>query len=246
MEAGPTYTGILYEERMTRGIMAVRGERVVWDSNCVKHVVGNLGSSEEIQAMIKKNDWNDYLVRAEGNHLQHFINGRQTVDVTDDCEAKRAMKGVLALQLHQGGAMKVEFRDLRLKQTSGGHEASAEEIKPLQGAWQVIGLEAEGSVLAPEMVTNIYVTITDNVFHVFNAGEDASGSFTVDATKQPKQMVIHCETGPDKGQTWPGIYEIGKETFRVCYSRTGKKAPGAFATAEDGGLVMINYKRKKA
>ena len=32
MEAGPTYTGILYEERMTRGIMAARGEKVIWDN----------------------------------------------------------------------------------------------------------------------------------------------------------------------------------------------------------------------
>src|SRR5437763_9758452 len=69
MEAGSTYTGILYEERMTRQIMAARGERVVWDTNCAKRVVGSLGTSEEIQAVIKKNDWNDYLIRVEGNHL---------------------------------------------------------------------------------------------------------------------------------------------------------------------------------
>jgi len=36
-------------------------------------------------------------VSAHGNHLQHFINGHQTVDVIDDCESKRAMSGVLAL-----------------------------------------------------------------------------------------------------------------------------------------------------
>jgi uncharacterized protein (TIGR03067 family) len=246
MEAGTTYTGILYEERMTRGIMAARGERVVWDTNCLKRVVGTMGTSEEIQAMIKKNDWNDYLVRAEGNHLQHFINGRQTVDVTDNCEAKRAMKGVLALQLHAGGSMKVEFHDLRLKKTSGDHQGSAEEITPLQGSWQVAALEAEGSVVAPELVANVYITVKDNEFHVFNAGEEASGSFKLDATKKPGQIDIYCETGPDKGQTWPGIYEIGGDNFKVCYSRIGKKRPETFATAEDSGLVMINYKRKKA
>src|ERR1051326_4546154 len=105
MEAGPTYTGILYEERMTRGIMAARGEKVVWDKDCKKQVVGSLGTSEELQAAIKQCQWNDYLVIAKGNHLQHFINGKQTVDVTDDCEEKRAMSGVLALQLHAGPPM---------------------------------------------------------------------------------------------------------------------------------------------
>src|SRR5205814_9293567 len=121
MEAGTTYTGILYEERMKRGIMAARGEKVVWDKDCKKQVTGSLSTSEELQAMIKKEDWNDYVVIATGNHLQHFINGHQTVDVTDDCEAQRAMSGVLALQLHAGSPMKVQFKNIRIKQFSAKH-----------------------------------------------------------------------------------------------------------------------------
>jgi hypothetical protein len=115
MEAGPTYSGILYEERMTRGIMAARGEKVVWDKDCKKQVVGSLGNPAEIAAAIKKGDWNDYVIIAKGNHLQHFINGKQTVDVTDDCETKRAASGVLALQLHAGPPMMAQFKNIRVK-----------------------------------------------------------------------------------------------------------------------------------
>src|ERR1035438_5416945 len=99
MEAGPTYTGILYEERM-RGIMALRGEKVVWDKDNKKQVVGSVGDAATIEASVKKGDWNDYIIIAKGNHLQQFVNGKQTIDVVDDCEEKRAMSGVLALQLH--------------------------------------------------------------------------------------------------------------------------------------------------
>src|SRR5258708_31051503 len=88
MEAGPTYTGILYEERMTRGIMAARGEKVVWNKDCQKEVAGSLGTSEDLQKVIKQREWNEYVVIAKGNHLQHFINSRQMVDVIDECEAK--------------------------------------------------------------------------------------------------------------------------------------------------------------
>src|SRR6266487_2545887 len=102
MEAGTKFTGILYEERMTRGIMAARGEKVVWNKDCKKEVLGSLGSSEELQAVIKQKDWNNYVIIARGNHLQHFINGKQMVDVIDDCAEKRAASGVLALQLHAG------------------------------------------------------------------------------------------------------------------------------------------------
>jgi hypothetical protein len=120
MEAGPNYSGILYEEACTRGIMAARGEKVVWDKEGRKQVVGSLGSAAEIGAAIRQGDWNEYRILAQGNHLQHFINGRQTVDVTDDCEAKRAGSGVLALQLHAGPPMMVQFKDLKLKRLPAG------------------------------------------------------------------------------------------------------------------------------
>ena len=246
MEAGPTYTGILYEERMTRGIMATRGERVLWDSNCVKRVLGTMGSPQELLAVIRKNDWNDYLIRAHGNHLEHFINGRQTVDVIDDCESKRATNGVLALQLHQGPPMKVEFRDLELLKGSSHHHTSAEELKKLQGSWQVETLEAEGSPAPAELVTNVFITVKQDEFIVFNMGTEASGTFTLDSTKHPGHIDIHCEAGPDRGKNWPGIYEITQDTMRVCYSRLGKKRPAAFSTADATGLVLINYKRKRA
>ena len=51
---------------------------------------------------------------AKGNHLQHFINGKQTVDVTDET-AEGAKKGVLALQIHQGAPFTVQFKDIVLK-----------------------------------------------------------------------------------------------------------------------------------
>ena len=125
-EAGKTYSGILYEER-GRGILAKRGEKTVIkagdkvtvgkDGKEKKtptiEVTGSVGSSDEIQAAIKHEDWNDYKIIAKGGHLQHFINGRQTVDVTDESGAG-AVEGLLALQIHQGPPMVVQFRDIKL------------------------------------------------------------------------------------------------------------------------------------
>lgn len=114
MEAGATYSGILYEERF-RGIMAQRGERVVWDKDDKKQVVGSVGDAAAIGAAVKQGDWNEYVIIAQGNHLQQFINGKQTMDLTDECEAKRAMSGILALQLHAGAPMMAQFKNLRIK-----------------------------------------------------------------------------------------------------------------------------------
>lgn len=119
-EAGKTYSGILYEEK-GRGILAKRGEKVTVSEGADPKkprvtVEGSLGKSDEIQALIKNEDWNEYRVVAKGGRLQHFINGRQTVDVTDTT-AVGAKKGLLALQLHAGPPMVVQFKDIVLKET---------------------------------------------------------------------------------------------------------------------------------
>ena len=244
MEAGPTYTGILYEERMTRGIMAARGEKVVWNKDCQKQVTGSLGKSEDLQAAIKKADWNDYVIIAQGNHLQHFINGKQTVDITDECESKRAMNGVLALQLHAGQPMTVQFRNIRLKNLSGGGDAVAEEIKKMQGIWNVTAIEANGDALPSEDVTNITVTIKDSTYEVkLNEGTD-HGTISIDPSTNPKQMDVHAKSGEDEGRTLRGIYELNGDSMRVIYARGGQR-PATFDTSGDAGLLMITYKRKK-
>ncbi|HKQ37720.1 MAG TPA: DUF1080 domain-containing protein, partial [Verrucomicrobiae bacterium] len=113
-EAGKTYSGILYEE-LGRGILAKRGEKVIIKEDTGKpEVVGSLGNSEDIQNKIKREDWNEYVIIAKGNHLQHFINGTQTIDCIDEQKSKAAKSGVLALQLHAGPAMTVQFKDLRI------------------------------------------------------------------------------------------------------------------------------------
>jgi type 1 glutamine amidotransferase len=113
-EAGDTYSGILYDER-GRGILAQRGQKTTVGADGKPQVTGAVGDSAELQKAIKKEDWNDYTIVARGNHFQHFINGKQTVDVTDDDPKNREMAGILALQLHAGPPMTVQFRNIRLK-----------------------------------------------------------------------------------------------------------------------------------
>ena len=116
-EYGDTYSGILYEER-GRGILAKRGQKVVLKQGeepgkPIIEVTGETGKSEDIQAAINKDDWNDYKIVAEGNHVQHFINGKLTIDVTDET-AEAPKNGILALQMHSGPPMQVQFKDLIL------------------------------------------------------------------------------------------------------------------------------------
>jgi hypothetical protein len=117
-EIGKTYSGILYEEK-GRGILAKRGQKVVMTDGAdpkkpMIEVTGEVGKSDEIQAGIKPGEWNDFVIIAKGGHLQHFINGKQTVDVTDNT-AVGAKTGLIAIQLHAGPPMTVQIKDIILK-----------------------------------------------------------------------------------------------------------------------------------
>jgi rhodanese-related sulfurtransferase/type 1 glutamine amidotransferase len=117
-EAGDTYSGILYGERF-RGILANRGQKTVLhpgEGRKVRvEVVGSVGDSDEIQKKIRKENWNTYRVVARGFDFTHWINDVKTIECTDKDERQRRATGILALQLHAGDPMKVQFRNIRLK-----------------------------------------------------------------------------------------------------------------------------------
>jgi len=112
----PQFNGILYGERF-RGILANRGEKVVIGEDHKPKVVGKVGDRDELLKAIKPGDWNAYTIVVKGNHITQSINGVTMVDVTDDDQEMRRADGIIAFQLHAGPPMKVEFKNVRLKET---------------------------------------------------------------------------------------------------------------------------------
>ncbi|MBC7854212.1 MAG: DUF1080 domain-containing protein [Pirellulaceae bacterium] len=114
IDSGDQYIGILYEEGR-RAILAERGNKVEITEKGEKKVIGKTEDSAAILKEIKKEDWNEYVIIAKGNHLVQKINGHTTVDVTDNEKEKSAASGILALQLHAGPPMMVQFKNIELK-----------------------------------------------------------------------------------------------------------------------------------
>lgn len=115
VEDTPGKVGFLYHER-GRGYLCNVGEKVEIGEDGKPKVVGKLGDKAAIGATYKKGDWNDYIIIAKGKNLVHYLNGIQTVDCTDNDPKNAALSGILALQLHAGKPMVVEFKNVRLKQ----------------------------------------------------------------------------------------------------------------------------------
>jgi hypothetical protein len=109
--------GFLYEEK-GRKYLANVGEKVEVGEDGKPNVTGSLGDKEKDfvdKGYYKDKDWNEYRIVARGNHIEHWLNGFKTVDVTDNDPKGRALEGVLALQIHGGPPMVVEFKDILLK-----------------------------------------------------------------------------------------------------------------------------------
>ena len=116
-EAKDKYSGILYGEGF-RGILAERGqltELTRRDGKFNKTVIEQFADSAEIQKSIKKEDWNNYKIIASGHRFKHFINDIKTSECVDNDLEQRRASGVLALQIHVGPPMIVQFRNIRLK-----------------------------------------------------------------------------------------------------------------------------------
>lgn len=111
------YTGLNYEER-GRAFLASRGEvgRIGADGKSRK--VASVGDADDLAKLIKPEDWNAYHLIVRGNVMMHLINGRLMSVAVDDDPKNRKFSGLLGVQVHVGPPMKVEYRNIRLKQIS--------------------------------------------------------------------------------------------------------------------------------
>ena len=106
-----SYMGINYEER-GRGILVERGQIVSIGEDGKKTRVGSTGDATALRDKFKVESWNTYRIVAKGNVCQHYINGALMSELQDNQTDKRASEGIIALQLHAGPPMKVQFKNI--------------------------------------------------------------------------------------------------------------------------------------
>jgi len=115
------YVGMLHEEG-GRGIIAERGQKATIEANGSKRIEQTETNSEPI----KLDDWNEIEITAIGSRLVHKLNGQVTVEVIDGDTKNAKSKGLIALQVHAGPPMKVQFKTIKLKRLTPERAARLE------------------------------------------------------------------------------------------------------------------------
>ncbi len=108
------YLGVLYDEHTSRGMLAARGQRTRIDARG-KRTTEPLGDPAELLRSVDVDGWNEYRITARGPRITLRINGRVTAEVVDEQAGEADASGRLALQLHSGPPITVQFRNLRLR-----------------------------------------------------------------------------------------------------------------------------------
>lgn len=92
-DMGEGWWGKLYDESRRNRVLAEPGK--------------------DVKVKVNAKDWNDYVIRCEGNHIQLWLNGVKTVDYTEKDE-KVARSGIIAVQIHGGGPSEAWYKDLTI------------------------------------------------------------------------------------------------------------------------------------
>ncbi|MEP3482460.1 MAG: sulfatase-like hydrolase/transferase [Fuerstiella sp.] len=119
------YNGMLYEEKGRR-ILSHAGEKVIVDPQGRPWVVGQMPVKE-----FASDEWHDYRVLVQGNHHQHWIDGHMTADLVDLDEKGRKLEGVLAVQVHVGPAMTIQYKDIKMKHLPDDLPILKQEDQPI-------------------------------------------------------------------------------------------------------------------
>jgi len=112
----PNVAGFIYDEGGKRGRVCLAGEKAVWGADGKKLVQESLIDVPGFKSLFKLDQWNDVVIIAKGNHIQHFLNGRLILDFTDADPKLALLEGILAFQIHAGKPMWTELKDVRIKE----------------------------------------------------------------------------------------------------------------------------------
>lgn len=109
------YSGQLYSQNTTRGIIAWRGQVVQSLPGKLPQLVGVIADRDKLGAFVKDGEWNQYTIIARGGTIIHILNGQlMAVLVDDDPASSNNVSGLIGLQI-EGMPCKVSFRNLWLK-----------------------------------------------------------------------------------------------------------------------------------
>jgi uncharacterized protein (TIGR03067 family) len=126
------------------------------------------------------------------------------------------------------------------------HDDAGAATKDFEGTWLPLSAEFAGEKYPDQILKTMKMVLKDENYTVWVGDQIDEGTWKIDTSKSPKAMDIKGTNGPNKGKTFLTIYDLDKDTLRVCYDLGGKERPTEFATKAKTQLFLVTYKRVKS
>jgi uncharacterized protein (TIGR03067 family) len=134
---------------------------------------------------------------------------------------------------------------LALSLAPAANSGDAKDGATLDGTWLPETAELGGKMFPDEVRKTIKLVVKDGKYTVTVGKAVDQGTVKLNPAAKPKEMDITGTDGPNKGKTFPAIYERDGDTLRVCYDLSGKTRPTEFKTKEGTQQFLVTYKREK-
>ena len=115
LSPGGELDGMFYEERSQRGLGVNKGDSVVIQPDGERWRIAKFADDAQLRQLRRpETEWSECSIMAIGSSITFSVNGTRTMELVDHDERYRRLNGIIALQSHVGGAMKVQFKDIWL------------------------------------------------------------------------------------------------------------------------------------
>lgn len=212
------FTGICYEENGRR-LLAARGQSTWIDPGAEPRLTAQLADPEELQGVLRKDDWNRYRLVVRGHDAQHYLNGCLMSEVHDHDEPNRMKAGLLGVQVHVGPPMTIEYRDIFLKHLGAAPEGPADRNSVTY---------RPGTLLERDHPPTFEILVTQTARMTAAAATKPIGGMTelVMVTRNLgivrhdlKDVNLYGESRPmSKEQAYDLVVMSGDETIRIPYA----------------------------
>lgn len=186
---------------------------------------------------LRRGEWNEYIIKADGRRIQTWINGVQAVDYTEQDETI-PQEGIFGIQIHSGGAAKVQVKDVAI-----------EELPPTPAEQRFIGAPEAGaakkeSPLSPEEERKTFTLPPGFEIELVAAESEGIGKFiAVDWDQRGRMWSMTAFEYPvdanENAERAKALYENPGKDKVLVFEKTAGPGPHAARVFADGLAIPL-------
>ena len=125
-------------------------------------------------------------------------------------------------------------------------DAPKDDLAKLQGTWSLVSAVRDGKDVPDDEVNRTMLVIQGNTFTFpenARVGTGPRGTFTIDPSRTPRTIDATPSSGPNRGETWLGIYEVMGDLYKIAFAPPGRARPTRYVSEPGSGQLHSVWRR---